>query len=68
MLEIFSSLIYKSQCPTKFDPPRPQGISYLEREREGIKEREREREREREGRGQQACIFKVRLGLGKIER
>jgi hypothetical protein len=26
------------------------------------------REREREGRGQQACIFKVRLGLGKIER
>jgi hypothetical protein len=57
-----SSLIYKSQCSTKFEPPRPQGISYLEREREGRKKRERE------GQGQLACIFKVRLGLGKIER
>jgi hypothetical protein len=34
-----------------------------------VRERERERERERgEQAGQQAVIFKVRLGLGEIER
>ena len=30
----FGYLIYKSLCPTKFEPPKPKGISYLERERE----------------------------------
>jgi hypothetical protein len=43
--------------PTKFEPPKPQGISYLEREKVG----------DREGRGKQAGQqpgrFKVRLGL-----
>jgi hypothetical protein len=23
--------LYKSRCPTKIEPPKPQGISYLER-------------------------------------
>jgi hypothetical protein len=44
--------------------PQQQGIFYLEREREGVRERER-------GAGgwadHQAGIFKVRLSLGEIE-
>jgi hypothetical protein len=53
----------KSVRPTK-NGPQQQEISYLEIERG-----ERERgERERGGwAGQQADIFKVRLGLGEIE-
>ncbi len=47
----------KRVCPTKKEPQQ-QEISYLEREREGVREREE---------FQQACIFKVRLGLIEIE-
>ena len=39
----FGYLIYKSLCPTKFEPPKPKGISYLEREREEGGRGERER-------------------------
>ena len=49
-------LYNKRACPTKNEPQ--QGISYLERERAGVRER---------GAGWQAGIFKVRLGLGVIE-
>jgi hypothetical protein len=45
-----TSLYNKRACPTKHEPQ--QGISYLERERKGVKERgvgRGEREREREG-------------------
>jgi hypothetical protein len=45
---------YKRNCPTKNEPEK-QGICYLERERGGQA-------------GQQVGIFKVRLGLGEIER
>ncbi len=41
-----------------------EGISYMERERRGGKREEQLVERA----GQQAGIFKVRLGLGEIER
>jgi hypothetical protein len=51
---MFFCLYNKRVCPIK-NEPQQQGISYLEREREGV--------RERGGRaGQQAGIFKVRLG------
>jgi hypothetical protein len=51
-------LYNKRVCPTKNEPQ--QGISYLEKARE--------RGGERGGwAGQQAVIFKVRLGLGEIE-
>ncbi len=57
------SLIYrynKRVRPTK-NEPQQQGISYVEREKEGCV-------RERGGwAGQQAGIFKVRLGLEEIE-
>jgi len=56
-------LYNKRVRPTENEPQR-QGISYLEREREGVT-------REREGwpgwAGQQAGIFKVRLSLGEIK-
>jgi hypothetical protein len=52
-------LYYKRACPTK-NETQQQEISYLEREREVV--------REREGRaGGQTGIFKVRLGLGETE-
>jgi hypothetical protein len=55
--------IYKRVCPTKIEHQQ-QDISYLEREREGG-----DREGHAGGRwvGQQAGIFKVRIGLGEIE-
>jgi hypothetical protein len=43
-LVAFTSLCYKRACPTKNEPQ--QGISYLEREREEVRERGRGRERE----------------------
>ncbi len=56
--ELTGYLYNKRACPTINEPQ--QGISYLERERAGV--------REREGlAGRQAGIFKVRLGLGAIE-
>ncbi len=46
-----------------------EGRGEREREREGERERERERERETGmWAGQQVGIFKVKLGLGEIER
>ncbi len=58
---LLSYLYNITVCPTK-NEPQQQGISYLEREKEGF-------ERGRGGRaGQQAGIFKVRLRLGEIER
>jgi hypothetical protein len=53
-------LYNKRVRPTK-NEPQQQGISYLEREREEVKEREGGQE------GQQAGIFMVRLGVGEIE-
>ncbi len=54
----FSGLFTKRSF--EFEPPKPQGIYYLERESEGGK---------REGQaGPQAVRFKVRIGLGEIER
>jgi hypothetical protein len=50
-------LYNKRVCPTKKEP-QEQEISYLEREREGVREK---------GVGEQACILKVRLGLREIE-
>jgi hypothetical protein len=59
---LIQNLCNKRVCPTKKEPQQ-QGMSYLEGEREGV------REKERGGRaGQQACIFKVKLGLGEIVR
>jgi hypothetical protein len=57
-----SNLYNKCVQRTKNEPQ--QGISYLERAREGAGVRERE------GwvAGQQAVIFKMRLGLGETER
>jgi hypothetical protein len=52
-------LFNKRVCPTK-NEPQQQGISYLDREREGVGERGM-------WAGQQTGIFKVRLGLGEIE-
>jgi hypothetical protein len=43
----------------EFVQPKKQGISYLEREREGVRERDR-------WAGQQAGIFKVKLCLGEM--
>ncbi len=54
-LKISSYLIYKSQCPTTFEP---KGICYLERKGGG--------ERGRQA-GQQAGRFKFRFSFGKIE-
>ncbi len=56
----FDNLYNKRACPTKNEPQ--QGISYLERERAGVRERGAGWQA-----GQQAGIFKVRLGLGVIE-
>ncbi len=42
VLQIPKHLYNKRVCPTKNETK--QGISYLEREREGVRERERERE------------------------
>jgi hypothetical protein len=54
-------LLYnKRACPTKNEPQ--QGISYMERERAGLRERGAGWQA-----GQQAGIFKVMLGLGVIE-
>jgi hypothetical protein len=53
-----TSLHNKRVRPSK-NEPQQQGISYLEREREGV--------REAEGWGSRSSIFKVRLGLGEIE-
>jgi hypothetical protein len=63
-------LYNKRVCPIKNEPQ--QGISYLEREREGVGGREGwEGVRDRGVGGwvgQQAGILKVYLGLGEIER
>jgi hypothetical protein len=50
----------KRVYPTK-NEPQQQGISYLDREKEGVRERG-------VWAGQQAGIFKVKLGLGEIVR
>jgi hypothetical protein len=59
-------LYNKRVRPTK-NEPRQQGITYLEREREGVRERGGKRERGNRA-GQQVGIFKVRLGLVEIQR
>jgi hypothetical protein len=48
----------------EFEPPKAQGISYLERERAGWGERERWASRRA---GHKTGRFKVMLGLGEIE-
>ncbi len=62
------SLYNKRVCPTKNEPQ--QRISYLEREREGVRERgvgrgERERERERGGEGKQVSRNRDIVGRNK---
>jgi len=65
-----TNLYNKRQCPSKNEPQ--QGISYLEREREGVcvrEGREGVRERGAGGRaGQHAGISKVLLGLEEIQK
>jgi hypothetical protein len=58
-IEFLYNLYYKRARPTKNEPL--QGISYLEREREGC-DREREEVTERWAGGSVGRIFKVRFG------
>jgi hypothetical protein len=62
LLSLLTNLYNKRVCPTN-NESQQQGFSYLEREREGVKEREGGR-----GGGQQAGVFKNRLSLGEIDR
>ncbi len=70
LLKVHYNLIYKNCGATKFEPLKPQGISYMERERgEGGGEGERGRERGVGGQaGQQGGIYNVRSGLEEIQR
>jgi hypothetical protein len=59
-MKFVSNLYNKIVCSTK-NESQQQGIYYLQREREGVRERERACLA-----GQQAGMFKVRLGLVEI--